>query len=121
MMNSVIVQIQRAINDAISHQVLPQIQNVIMAGSGHMTKKGWIVPAEEPEINTEVQRNEKTGCNSKSELVQNRLSDGALDNAYDMVTVENESPIQVPEFFTGECHQEVISTNPMMTSIPYLT
>ena len=40
MMNSVLVQIHRAINDAISNQVLPQIQNVIMAGSGHMTKKG---------------------------------------------------------------------------------
>ena len=33
MMNSVSVQIQRAINDAISNQVLPQIQNVIKAGS----------------------------------------------------------------------------------------
>ena len=32
-MNSVSVQIQRAINDAISNQVLPQIQNVIKAGS----------------------------------------------------------------------------------------
>ena len=34
MMNSVSVQIQRAINDAICNQVLPQIQNAIMAGSG---------------------------------------------------------------------------------------
>ena len=32
-MNTVCVQIQRAINDAISNQVLPQIQNVIKAGS----------------------------------------------------------------------------------------
>ena len=40
MMNSVSAQIQRAISDAISTQVLPQIQNVIMAGSGHGTKKG---------------------------------------------------------------------------------
>ena len=39
MMNSVNVQIQRAISDAISNQVLPQIQNAIMARSGHMTKK----------------------------------------------------------------------------------
>ena len=37
MMNSVSVQIQRAIYDAISNQVLPQIQNVIVAGSGHVT------------------------------------------------------------------------------------
>ena len=40
MMNNVSVQIQRAINDAISSQVLPQIQNAIMAGSGHVTQKG---------------------------------------------------------------------------------
>ena len=40
-MNSVSVQIQRAINDAISNQVLPQIQNAIMASSGHMVKRGW--------------------------------------------------------------------------------
>ena len=31
MMNSVSIQIQRAMNDAISNQVLPQIQNVIWA------------------------------------------------------------------------------------------
>ena len=36
MMNSVNVRIRRA----ISNQVLPQIQNAIMAGSGHTTKKG---------------------------------------------------------------------------------
>ena len=43
--NSVRVQIQRAINDAISNQVLPQIENTIMARSGHMTQRGWNVPA----------------------------------------------------------------------------
>ena len=54
-----------------------------MAVSGHMTKKGWNVLAEEPETNTEVLRNEKARNNSKRELVQNRLSDGAIVNAYD--------------------------------------
>ena len=57
MMNSVSVQIQRAINDAVSNQVLPQNQNVIMAGSGHVTRKRWNVPAERLEPNPEVQRN----------------------------------------------------------------
>ena len=37
----------------------------------------------ELETNTEVLRNEKAGKYSKSELVQNRQSDGALDNASD--------------------------------------
>ena len=68
MMNIVSVQIQRAINDAINSQVLPQIQNAIMAESGHVTQKGWDVPAERPEINTEVLRNEKARINSKVSL-----------------------------------------------------
>ena len=57
MLISVSVQIQRAISDAISTQVLPQIQNVIMAGSGHRTRKGWAVQSERPELISEVQRN----------------------------------------------------------------
>ena len=44
-MNSVSVQIQSAINDAISNQVLRQIQNAIAAGSEHVTRKRWDVPA----------------------------------------------------------------------------
>ena len=43
MMNNVGSQIQRAINEAISSQVLPQIQNIIMAGSGQETRRGWEV------------------------------------------------------------------------------
>ena len=54
MMNSVSVQVQRTINDAISSQVLPQIQNAIRAGPGHMAKNGWNVLAERPETNSEV-------------------------------------------------------------------
>ena len=48
MMNSVSSQIQRAINDAINNQVLPQIQNVIMAGSGQETRRGWETSIERP-------------------------------------------------------------------------
>ena len=70
MMNSVSVQIQRTINDAISNQVLPLIQNAIMAGSGHVTRKGWNVSAEEPEANSEVLRNAGTRDNSRSEHIQ---------------------------------------------------
>ena len=38
MLNSVNTLIQMAINDAISNQILPQIQNALKAGSGHMTQ-----------------------------------------------------------------------------------
>ena len=64
MMNSVSVQIHRAINDAISTQVLPQIQNVIMAGSGHGTRKGW------------VQRNLNTKNNLRNEQDGNQSDNG---------------------------------------------
>ena len=67
MMNSVSVQLQKAISDAISTQVLPQIQNVIMAGSGHGTRRGWDVPSERPELNSEVHRNLNVKNNSRNE------------------------------------------------------
>ena len=98
MMNSFNVQIQRVINDAISNQCYPKSR---MPLSGHVTQKGWNVSTGGPEMNTEVLRNEKAKNNSKSELVQNRLNHGPIDNAYDMVTGENECPILVPEFLTG--------------------
>ena len=84
MMNSVSVQIQRAISDAISTQVLPQIQNVIMAGSGHGTKKGWDVPSERPELNSEVQRN----LNAKSSL-RNEQDENPLNNDYPNLNVHD--------------------------------
>ena len=64
MMSNVDTLIQRAINEAISSQVLPQIQNVIMAGSGRETRRGWEVPVERPEANAEEQRipSAKTDC-----------------------------------------------------------
>ena len=65
MMNSVSAQIQRAISDAISNQVLPQIQNALKAGSEHVTQKGWNVPAGRPEYIAEDCRNEK-----KTEAIQ---------------------------------------------------
>ena len=73
MMNSVSVQIQRAISDAISTQVLPQIQNVMMAGSGHGTRKGWDVPSERPELNSEVQRNLNAKNNSINQSVSSSV------------------------------------------------
>ena len=102
MMNSVSVQIQRAINDAISTQVLPQIQNVIMAGSGHWTKKGWTVQSERPELNSEIQRKLNVKPNSRNEQDANQLNNDFPElNVHDMMTGDNESPNQVPEFLTG--------------------
>ena len=72
MMNSVSIQIQRAISDAISTQVLPQIQNVIKARPGHGTREGWDVPSERPELNSEVQRNLNAKSSIRNEQDENQ-------------------------------------------------
>ena len=106
-MNSGSVQIQRAINDAISNQVLPQIQNVVMAGSGHVTRKGWNVVAERPEPNPEVQRNLNARNNLGNEQDESHQNgDLSNHNVLDMVTGDNESPNPVPEFLTGRILSE---------------
>ena len=84
MMNSVSVQIERAINDAICNQVLPQIQNALISGSGHLTQNRWNVPSERPEINCKEFRSEKTRENSRSEPIRDHFNDGITNhNAYD--------------------------------------
>ena len=84
MMNSVSVQIQRAISDAIRIQVLPQIQNVIMAGSGHRTRKGWDVPSERPEPIFEIQRNTNAKSNFKNGQDEDHLiNDFPNQNVHD--------------------------------------
>ena len=94
MMNSVSVQIQRAINDAISNQVLPQIQNAIVAGSGHLTRERWNVPAERPEGYSEVLRNSDSRDNSRSKPFMDCQKDGPTTStnarAYDTCLIQND-------------------------------
>ena len=67
MVGSVNTQIQRAISDAISNQILPQIQTALNAGSGHVTQNRWNVPPERPEMNPEETYGEKTKKNTRCE------------------------------------------------------
>ena len=94
MMNSVSVQIQRAINDAISNQVLPKFK-----------MSSWPdqdVSAERPEINPEEQRNLNARNNLRNEQDEGHQNgDLPSHNVHDMVTGDNESPNPVPEFLTG--------------------
>ena len=90
MMISVNVQIQRAISDAISTQELPQIQNVIMAGSGRGTRKGWDVPSERPEPISEVQRN----SNAKNTL-RNGQDEDHLNDAFTNQNVHDKSLFKI--------------------------
>ena len=106
MMNSVSVQIQRAISDAISTQVLPQIQNVIMARPGHGTRKGWDVSTERPDLNSEVQRNLNAKSSSRNEQYENQLNDDYPDlNVHDNwnIVKRNQRKIVPGNGFTNEC------------------
>ena len=84
MMCSVNSQIQRAISDAISNQILPQIQSALSAGSGHSTQSRWNVSSERPEVNSEGLQNNNPKDSSTSKPNCNRQNDGVVDsNAYD--------------------------------------
>ena len=83
MMNSVNTQIQRASSDAISNQILPQIENALEAGSGHVTQNRRNVPAERPEINPEDYRSEKTKNYFRSEPTRDCLYGNHTNQAYD--------------------------------------
>ena len=113
-MNSVSVQIQRAISDAISTQVLPQIQNVVMAGLGHGIRKGWDVPSQRPELISEVQRNLNLS-NEKSNL-RNEQDENQLNNDYPDLNVHDNLPksckLQVPKITNYRiCSNEVPYAN----------
>ena len=82
-MNSVNIQIQRPISDAISNQILPLIQNAPRARSGHVTQNRWNVPAERPKISPEDYHIEKTRNNSRTEPTRDRLNGNHTDQAYD--------------------------------------
>ena len=116
MMNSVSDQIQRAISDAISTQVLPQIQNVIMAGSGHETRKGWDVLSKRPEPNSEVQRNLSTKNNLRKEQNENQLNNDFPDlNVHDTIyiTIGIEMLIAICQFLgllKNHCYSGCFST-----------
>ena len=83
-MTSVNVQIKRAISDAISNQILPQIQNALRPGSGHLTQNRRNLQSERPEINSEDIRYEKIRENSRSELIRERPDAELTDRAYDI-------------------------------------
>ena len=59
MMTNVNRQIQWAISDAISNQILSQIQNALKSGSGHLTQNRWNAPTERPEITSAIRKRKK--------------------------------------------------------------
>ena len=83
-MNNVGTQIQRAINEAINNQVLPQIQNVMMAGLGRETRRGWEAPVERPETSTEDRLNSNTKFNLRNEQRDNHhFGENTMQHVHD--------------------------------------
>ena len=83
-MSSVNTQIQRAINDAISGQILPQIQSVLNAGSGQSTLNKWNVSSKRPEVNSEETYGEKAKKGNRSEQPSDYQNDSQPNlRAYD--------------------------------------
>ena len=83
-MSSVNNQIQRTISDAISNQILPQIQTALNAGSGHLTPNRRTVLSERPEINSEETYGEKVKKNTRCEQRIDHQNDGQPHSrAYD--------------------------------------
>ena len=82
MMTSVNEQIQRALSAAISNQVLPQIQNALKSGSGHLTRN-MERSGERPEIYSEDNRYGNTKENLRNDPIRDRPNEESTDQAFD--------------------------------------
>ena len=100
MMSSVNNQIQRAISDALSNQVLPQIQTALSTGSGHLTQNRWNVPTERPEISSEETYGEKDKNNARCEQRTDHENDGQPQlRAYDNATYRRPKKLKKKSIF----------------------
>ena len=120
-MSSVITQMQRAFSNAICSQILPQIQTALSSRSDHLTQGRWNVLSDRPEVNSERFSDEKYRENSRSKPIHDRLNDESINTcAYDMMTGDNESPIDAPEFLSGRMpsrshlHRSHDALNPLL-------
>ena len=75
LINSVSLQIQKAISEAFNEQVLPPIQASLRSGSGKMPQKGWNVGIERPEYRTGGFFNRKVRSSSRDEFPRNPVFD----------------------------------------------
>ena len=66
-MSTVSSQIQRAINETISDQILPQIQVTLKSGQGHMPERRWEDSARRPEYRTREALDRRFRSDSRDE------------------------------------------------------
>ena len=101
-MSTVSSQIQRAMIEANSDQILPQMQATLRSGNGQMPERRWEVPprrqgfSSEEALNRRFRNRSKHKCNGKSNTNE------ILNNVCGVVTVDNESPNMITEFLTGQ-------------------
>ena len=81
-------ELNSRISREMDEMMLPQIQNVMMAGSGHGTRKGWDVTSERPELISEVQRN----LNAKN-ILRNEQDENQLNNDFPDLNVHDNGNI----------------------------
>ena len=67
-MSSVSSQIQRAINEAINDQILPQIQATLRSGQGRMPERRWEVPVRGQWCRSEEALDRRFRSKSRDEL-----------------------------------------------------
>ena len=84
-MSTVGSQIQRAINEASSDQILHQIQGTLKSGQGHMPEKRWENPSRTLECNPEEALDQKFRIDSRDEYHRflNRNED--LESTHDNI------------------------------------
>ena len=82
-MSTVSSQTQRAINDAISDQIMPQIQATLKPGQGHVPERRWEDPARRLECRSEEALDRKFRSDSRDECSRfpNRNED--LESTHD--------------------------------------
>ena len=81
LMNSVSLQVQRVISEAINDQVLPQIRLSLRSGSGQMPQKEWNVPVKRPEYRSEGTFNRKVRSISRDEFPRNLVQEEDEEDA----------------------------------------
>ena len=87
-MSTVSYETERAINEAISDQILPQIQATLRAGQGQLPERRWEVPVRGQGFRSEEALNHRFRSNSRDEFPRfpNRNED--LESTHDSCCIE---------------------------------
>ena len=101
-LNTLSSQNQRAINEALIDQIVPQIQATLRSGQGQMPERRWEVPARRQGFISEEALNRRFVGSSRDEGNRDSNINEILNNACYMVTGYNESPNMIPELLTGQ-------------------